>query len=188
MNYNIRGENFEVTEALKDYVDRKLGKLEKYFDEPITTEIRVNMEVHNNDRVIEVTIPMQELLLRAEDTHTDMYAAIDLVTEKLERQIRKYKTKVNRKFRQSGRPKQWRDAMTEGSLATATEVVEEEESEFEVVRNKRFDFKPMNVDEAILQMNMLGHTFFVFNNDETNDISVVYKRKDGKYGLIEQES
>lgn len=189
MNFNIRGENLQVTPSLRDYTEKKMSKLERYFDEPVTSEVHVNMHVHNLEHTIEVTIPMTGLLLRAEEAHTDMYAAIDLVTEKLERQIRKYKTKVNRKYRQTSSVKELNKYAINGNLATFTEVEEEEETEpeFEVVRKKRFNFKPMDVEEAILQMDMLGHNFFVFYNAESGDTNVVYKRKDGKYGLIEQE-
>jgi putative sigma-54 modulation protein len=186
MNFNIRGENLKVTPPLRDYTEKKISKLERYFDTPLSTDVHVNMHVHNNDQVIEVTIPMQGLLLRAEVAHADMYAGIDLVTEKLERQIRKFKTKVNRKSRQfNGNIKGGQLAV---SGANATYVNYDEEEEFEVVRTKRFNLKPMNVEEAILQMDMLGHDFFVFSNAETGETNVVYRRKDGKYGLIEQES
>src|SRR5699024_3677298 len=125
---------------------------------------------------------MTDLLLRAEEHHADLYAAIDLVVDKLERQIRKYKTKVNRKFRQKGAAKHVFAELEK----EAKDIAEEEESdEIEIVRTKRFNLKPMDSEEAILQMDMLGHSFFVFTNAETNDTNVVYKRKDGKYGLIE---
>ena len=186
MNFNIRGVNLKVTDPLKDYTEKKVSKLERYFDTPLTTDVNVNMHVHNNEQVIEVTIPMQGLLLRAEVAHEDMYAAIDLVTEKLERQIRKYKTKVNRKNRQFNNSLKGGQYAVSG--ANATYVKYDEEEEFEVVRKKRFNLKPMNVEEAILQMDMLGHDFFVFSNAETGETNVVYRRKDGKYGLIEQES
>lgn len=101
MNFNIRGENLEITTPLRDYTEKKVGKLERYFDKLPHSEVYVNMEVHNNEQTIEITNPMEGLLLRAEEAHTDMYAAIDLVAEKLERQIRKHKTKVNRKLRQA---------------------------------------------------------------------------------------
>lgn len=185
MNFNIRGENLEVTPALRDYTEKKVTKLERYFDTPLTSEVHVNMEVHNNEQIIEVTIPMSGLLLRAEESHIDLYAAIDLVVEKLERQIRKHKTKVNRKFRQTGSMK----AMFRNGLASGQTTVleEEEEDDYEVVRTKRFNLKPMDTEEAILQMDMLGHTFFVFSNAENGDTNVVYRRKDGRYGLIEPE-
>lgn len=185
MNYNIRGENIEVTPALRDYVEKKVGKLERYFDTTPVADVNVRMQVLNNQHIIEITIPMPQLLLRGEETHTDMYAAIDNVIEKLERQIRKHKTKVNRKFRQEGSLKY----MFKNELEPLEqEEVEPDEDEIEVVRKKRFNLKPMDAEEAILQMDMLGHNFFVFSNAVNGDTSVVYRRKDGKYGLIEPEA
>src|SRR5690625_3916977 len=105
MEYNIRGENIEVTDAIREYTEKKINKLERYFDTPPTSDVHVNLSVYNDEQQIEVTIPMTNLLLRGEVQHNDLYAAIDLVVDKLERQIRKYKTKVNRKFRQDGSPK-----------------------------------------------------------------------------------
>ena len=178
MKFNIRGENIEVTPALKEYVEKKLSKLERYFD--TFPEIKVNLKVYSDKQRIEVTIPFTDLLLRAEETHSDMYAAIDLVVDKVERQIRKHKTKVNRKLREKGSMK------TNFILPEAVAVLDAvEEDELELVRTKRFDLKPMDVEEAILQMDMLGHNFFVFTNADTNETNVVYGRKDGKYGLIE---
>src|SRR5690625_746233 len=179
MNYNIRGENIEVTQPIREYVEKKIGKLNKYFDTPPASDVHVNLSVYNEEQQIEVTIPMTDLLLRAEEQHTDLYAAIDLVVDKLERQIRKYKTKVNRKFRQKGIPKHIFAELEKEALE------EKESDEIEIVRTKRFNLKPMDSEEAILQMDMLGHTFFVFTNAETADTNVVYKRKDGRYGLIE---
>lgn len=182
MNFNIRGENLEVTPSLKDYVEKKVGKLEKYFDTTPSSDVHVKMSVLNNDQKVEITIPMPKLLLRAEEKHSDMYAAIDLVIEKLERQIRKHKTKVNRKFRG--------DDSLKYMFKNELEPLAEEEfpdDEIEVVRTKRFDLKPMDAEEAILQMDMLGHNFFVFSNAVSGFTNVVYKRRDGKYGLIEPE-
>ncbi|ENQ3105951.1 sigma 54 modulation protein /SSU ribosomal protein S30P [Bacillus sp. 491mf] len=178
MKFNIRGENIEVTPALKEYVEKKLSKLERYFD--TFPEIKVNLKVYSDKQRVEVTIPFPDLLLRAEETNSDMYAAIDLVVDKLERQIRKHKTKVNRKLREKGSVKAM---LILPDQPTAQEEVAEDE--LELVRTKRFDLKPMDVEEAILQMDMLGHNFFVFTNSETNETNVVYGRKDGKYGLIE---
>ena len=178
MKFNIRGENIEVTPALREYVEKKLSKLERYFD--TFPEIKVNLKVYSDKQRIEVTIPFTDLLLRAEETNSDMYAAIDLVVDKIERQIRKHKTKVNRKLREKGSVK------TNFILPEAVAVLDAvEEDELELVRTKRFDLKPMDVEEAILQMDMLGHSFFVFTNADTNETNVVYGRKDGKYGLIE---
>lgn len=183
MKFNIRGENITVTPALREYVEKKIGKLEKYFEQKPTSDVNVNMSVYNNEQKIEVTIPMKNLLLRAEESHIDMYAAVDLVVNKLERQIRKHKTKVNRKWRQTEESPRY--VFAENSNGNNNDEFVEEG--FEVVRNKRFDLKPMDSEEAILQMNMLGHNFFVFLNSETNTTNVVYRRNDGKYGLIEAQ-
>ncbi|MEK3883880.1 ribosome-associated translation inhibitor RaiA [Paenibacillus sp. PL2-23] len=180
MIYNIRGQRFQVTEALRDYTEKKLSRLEKYFDAPIASEITVTLSVTKGQHTVEVTIPLVGVMLRAEEKSQDMYASIDLVVDKLERQIRKHKTKVNRKFRQgSGVRALFRE---EGSAVG----VLEEEDDLELVRTKRFTLKPMDVEEAILQMNMVGHNFFVFANADSKEVNVVYKRSDGKYGLIEQ--
>lgn len=179
MKFNIRGENLKVTEAIREYVEKKIGKLEKYFESVQTSEVHVNLSVYNNKQRIEVTIPMTSLLLRAEEEHTDLYAAIDLVVDKLERQIRKYKTKINRKSRQNGIPK-----YIGGNLAEQADVFEEID-EMEIVKTKRFDLKPMDPEEAVLQMDMLGHAFYVFQHAVSGETNVVYRRKDGKYGLIE---
>lgn len=179
MNYNVRGENIEVTPAIREYVEKKVAKLERYFTETPAANVNVNLKFYQDKTSkVEVTIPMPNLVLRAEETNSDMYAAIDLITDKLERQIRKHKTKVNRKFRDKG---------DIGTMFTTPmpDNNEYEEDELELVRTKRFDLKPMDSEEAILQMNMLGHNFYVFTNAETNQTNVVYKRKDGRYGLIE---
>ncbi|WP_066368900.1 ribosome hibernation-promoting factor, HPF/YfiA family [Neobacillus fumarioli] len=178
MKYNVRGENIEVTPAIREYVEKKISKLERYFNESPDANVNVNLRF-NQDKTskVEVTIPLPHLVLRAEETNADMYAAIDLITDKLERQIRKHKTKVNRKFREKG---------TIPMTFTTYENTEvNDDDELEVVRTKHFDLKPMDSEEAILQMNLLGHSFYVFTNADTNRTNVVYKRKDGRYGLIE---
>ena len=180
MKYNVRGENIEVTPAIREYVEKKIAKLERYFTETPNANVHVNLKTYNDKRSkVEVTIPMTNLVLRAEEDHDDMYAAIDLITDKLERQIRKHKTKVNRKFREKGSVN---DLFVVSEAAGAPV---EDDNDLEVVRQKSFDLKPMDSEEAILQMNMLGHSFYVFTNAETNQTNVVYKRKDGRYGLIE---
>ncbi|WP_240374397.1 ribosome hibernation-promoting factor, HPF/YfiA family [Bacillus piscicola] len=194
MHYNIRGENLEVTPALKNYVEKKVSKLERYFDTTPAADVHVKMQVHNTTHTIEVTIPMPQLVLRAEESHTDMYAAIDLVVEKLERQIRKHKTRVNRKFRQDGSVRYMfkeniedlNDEIVNGEPSNE-EFPESEIDDYEIVRTKRFNLKPMDAEEAILQMDMLGHAFFVFSNSVSGDTNVVYRRRDGRYGLIEPE-
>jgi len=179
MKYNIRGENIEVTDALRDYVEKKLGKLFKFFEAPPKSEVSVTLSVAREMNNVEVTIPLTGVMLRAENKGTDMYASIDLVVEKLERQIRKHKTKINRRIRQEGEYKNYL------RVDSNTALVDEGEEIFELVRTKRFTLKPMDVDEAILQMNMIGHNFFVFANAEASEqVNVVYKRDDGKYGLI----
>lgn len=180
MRFNIRGDNLEVTEAIRAYIMKKINKLKKYFDTPPTSEVHVRLSVYNNEQKIEVTIPMTGLLLRAEERHSDLYAATDLVVDKLERQIRKHKTKINRKFRREGSPKHIFAEMEKESSSE-----HEEETEIEIVRTKRFDLKPMDSEEAILQMDMLDHSFFVFTNAESGETNVVYRRNDGRYGLIE---
>lgn len=180
MDIIIRGENITVTSSLQDYAEKRIGKLEKYFSTPIDTSARVNLRVHNKNQVVEVTIPLQGLLLRAEVGEEDLYTAIDLASSKLERQIKKYKTKLNRKSRQGAKQ------ALQNASSTVTKTVDEEET-LDVVRKKHFVFKPMTVDEAILQMDMLGHSFFVFNNAEDDSTAVVYRRKDGRFGLIDQE-
>ncbi|MCM3410156.1 MULTISPECIES: ribosome hibernation-promoting factor, HPF/YfiA family [Bacillaceae] len=181
MRYNVRGENIEITPALREYAEKKIGKLERYFEESVDANVNINLKYYNEqESKIEVTIPMTDLVLRAEENHQDMYAAIDLVVNKLERQIRKHKTKVNRKLREQGAPK-----FVFSNYQPENEVQEEVDEQEEVVRTKRFNLKPMDSEEAILQMDMLGHNFFVYTDAKTNKTNVVYKRKDGKYGLIE---
>lgn len=183
MKFTIRGQNMLLTDALKDYATKKIGRLERYFETAPTSDVCVTLSVVKNMQAVEVTIPLPGVLLRAEVRSEDMYASIDLVTEKLERQIRKHKTKANRKFRQDGIRSLFRDSY-DGS--TAVRRLDEEE-DLELVRTKRFTLKPMDVEEAILQMNMVGHNFFVFANADSKEVNVVYRRNDGKYGLIEPD-
>ncbi|KZE38383.1 Fis family transcriptional regulator [Bhargavaea cecembensis] len=186
LNFNIRGENIEVTPAIREYTEKKIQKLERYFTDEVNATAHVNLKVYNDRQTkVEVTIPMKNLTLRAEERNSDMYAAIDLINEKLERQIRKYKTRVNRKFREREGVASYFAAVTEENETAAAQ--EESDNEFNVVRTKQFSLKPMDQEEAILQMNMLGHSFYIFTDAESNGTNIVYKRKDGKYGLIETE-
>ncbi|MBL5768782.1 ribosome-associated translation inhibitor RaiA [Bacillus sporothermodurans] len=179
MNYNIRGENIEVTPAIREYTEKKVSKLERYFTEVPEANVHVNLKVYQDkSSKVEITIPLPQLVLRAEEINNDMYAAIDLIVDKLERQIRKHKTKVNRKFREKGNTMEF---FSNGE----SQAESDDDLEFEVVRTKQFDLKPMDSEEAVLQMNMLGHNFFVFTDAESNNTNIVYRRKDGKYGLIE---
>lgn len=182
LNFNIRGENLDVTPAIRDYVESKIEKIERFFTNDINATANVNLKVYSDKQTkVEVTVPMKNLTLRAEERNADMYAAIDLIVDKLERQIRKHKTKVNRKFRE-------RDGgvgvyfATQAEEGTTTEATEED---YAIVRTKQFDLKPMDTEEAILQMNLLGHDFYIYTEAESNGTNIVYKRKDGKYGLIE---
>ena len=177
LKFNIRGENVEVTESIRDYVIKRISKLEKFFEDNVEANAHVNLKVYPNKTFkVEVTIPLPYLTLRAEETSSDMYGSIDLVTDKLERQIRKYKTKVNRKSREKGYK----------NMDFVPDVEAEPVSDdLKIVRTKQISLKPMDPEEAVLQMDMLGHDFFVFEDAETNGTSVVYRRKDGRYGLIE---
>jgi putative sigma-54 modulation protein len=182
MNYNIRGENLEVTPAIREHVEKKISKLERYFTETPNANVHANLKVYNDKNAkVEVTISMKNLVLRAEERNQDLYAAVDLITDKLERQIRKHKTKVNRKFREKGEPQDYFAIQLDG----AAEEVEEEQDDLQVVRTKQFDLKPMDAEEAVLQMNLLGHSFFIYTDADSDGTNIVYKRSDGKYGLIE---
>ena len=183
LNYNIRGENIEVTPAIREHVESKINKVERYFNEDFQANANVNLKVVNNSETkVEVTIPMKNLTLRAEEMHSDMYAAVDLIIDKLERQIRKHKTKVNRKFREREGV-----GMNFANFTSAEQTAnsDDNEEEITIVRTKQFELKPMDQEEAVLQMDMLGHNFYVFTDAESNGTHIVYKRKDGKYGLIE---
>ncbi len=171
MNINIRGDKIDVTEAIRNYIGDKLARLDKYFDEPDKIDAHVIIRVRNGEEIIEVTIPTNKYTLRAEQKHSDLYAAIDLVVDVLERQIRKNKTKLNR------------IRVTEPVGFAPIEDAEDEE-ESVIVKRKTISSKPMSEEEAILQMELLGHDFFVFKNADEECISIVYKRKDNQYGII----
>ena len=176
MNFIISGKNIEVTPGLKDSVINKLGKLERYFTPD--TEIIVTLSVEKDRQKIEVTIPVKGDIIRSEQTSTDMYVSIDLVEEVIERQLRKYKNKLIARHQEGGTFKQ--------------EFFEEEPAidsndEIQIVRTKKFGIKPMFPEDACVQMELLGHDFFVFSNAETEEVNVVYKRKNGTFGLIEPE-
>ena len=171
IKYSIRGENLEVTEAIHDYVVSKLEKIEKYFQAEQELDARVNLKVYR-----EVTIPLGSITLRAEDVSQDMYGSIDLVTDKIERQIRKNKTKIERKNR---------NKKSTSQLFTDAVVEEVEAAPAKVVRSKQIDLKPMDLEEALLQMDLLGHDFFIYTDVEDNTTNVLYRREDGDVGLLE---
>jgi len=175
MKYNIRGDKLEVTDAINNYVESKLDRLNKYFKED-NILANVLLRVRGNSQIIEVTIPTDKFILRSEEEDKDLYAAIDLVTDKLERQIRKNKTRLNRQNLDNT----YKDFNFDYETTT-----EDEEEDEVIVKRKNIEMKPMDEEEAILQMNLLGHEFFVYKDMHTDKICVLYKRKDGNFGLIE---
>ncbi len=174
MEIIIRGDKITVTDAIRDYVTEKFEKLDKYFENPEEIKAYVNVKVHNLSQIIEVTIPTSKFTLRAEEGHEDLYAATDLMVDKLERQIRKNKTRLKNKFKNN-------DLI---DLNLNFEVTKEEVNEKEIVKRKNIEMKPMDEEEAILQAELLDHDFFVFKNIDEECVSVLYKRKDGRYGII----
>ena len=177
IKYSIRGENLEVTEAIRDYVVSKLEKIEKYFQPEQELDARVNLKVYREKTAkVEVTIPLGSITLRAEDVSQDMYGSIDLVTDKIERQIRKNKTKIERKNR---------NKVSKSQLFTDALVEDTDTSQPKVVRSKQIDLKPMDLEEAILQMDLLGHDFFIYVDVEDESTNVIYRREDGDIGLLE---
>lgn len=173
MQIKVIAKNIELTEALKDMVQKKIKKLEKYFESDI--EAKATLSVQKNSQIVEVTIPFNGVILRGEESTSDMYKSIDLVESKLEGQIRKQKTRLARK--------------NSGSLkfAEIENMDIKDADDGKLVKVKKFGVKPMDAEEAILQMDLLGHNFFVFQDADTNKVNVVYKRKDGDYGLLEPD-
>lgn len=178
MQVNVRGKNLEVTPALREYVEKKLSRIGKHFDEELGAH--VNLCVERNLHKVEVTVTVGALILRGQESSDDMYGSVDLVIDKLERQVRKFKTRVYRKQRR---------VAAAGAEESAVLLAEPEldEPEGHVVKSKRFAVKPMSTEDAIIQMELLSHDFFVFRSAETEAICVLYRRKDGNYGLLEPE-
>jgi putative sigma-54 modulation protein len=174
--FTIRGKNIEITPALREYVEKRVGKVTKYFDK--VGEITVLLTVSKGRHIVEVTVPVQGVLLRGEEATMDMYTSIDLVIEKLERQIHKHKTKLEKRFRAGS-------FKSEAFAASIVPGKVEENDDYPIVKTKRFAVKPMDVQEAIMQMNLLNHDFFVFRDATTEEVNVVYRRNDGNYALIE---
>lgn len=175
MKITLRGKNIEITEAIEEKVSEKLSKLDKYFIVSENVEAKVLVRTYPYGQKIEVTIPTEYVLLRAEVVDQDLYNAIDLVIDKLEGQIRKYKTRLNRKSK---------DNKLAFNLASIEPLEDEEDV---LVKTKIITPKPMDMEEAIMQMELIGHSFFVYRDTETDAISIVYRRNDGDYGLIETE-
>ena len=174
MKFVIVGKNIDVTPGLKSAVEDKLGKLDKYFSEDTT--VHVTLSVERNDQKIEVTIPVKGSIIRSEQVSTDMYVSIDLVEEIIERQLKKYKNKIIDKH--------------QAAASFTKNFVDEDvydEEDVRIDRVKKFDIKPMYPEDACVQMELLGHSFYVFMNADTDQVNVVYKRKNNSYGLIEPE-
>lgn len=175
MSVNVKGRNIEVTPALREYVEKKVAKVTKQFK--AVGDISAVLKVEKGNHIVEITVPASGILLRAQETTKDMYSSIDLVVEKIERQIHKYKTRLmKRKY---------------ANFADPTPVISAEgvaeDGEFQIIKNKHFTMHPMTPEEAILQMNLLNHDFFVFFDPDLGSTNVVYRRKDGKYGLLSPE-
>lgn len=177
MEIIIRGDKMQITDAMKDYINEKLGKLEKYLENSDAVRANVIVKVKNHEQTVEITIPLKSFILRSEETKEDFYAAVDKTIDKLERQVRKNKTKLMAK-------------QNKASYDFNFEKInfkEEIEDEHKVIKRKTIEVKPMNEEEAILQMELLNHEFYMYKDSETNKPTVVYKRTDGNYGLIESE-
>ncbi len=174
MKISIHGDHVKITESIKEYVEEKLSKLGKYFNDSNDVDVIVKVRLRGVLQIIEVTVPTKLFTIRAEESHEDLYAAIDLVQKKLETQIKKNKSKLASRYKDK-----------KGYVIIDEAPVENEEAEESlIVRRKEVEFKPMDEEEAILQMELTNHDFFVFKNSKEKCTSVVYKRNDGKYGII----
>jgi ribosomal subunit interface protein len=174
MKFNIHSDKLEITDSIRSYIDEKLGKLNKYFEDANNINARIVVKIKGSDQTIEVTIPTKYFTLRNEERHSDLYAAIDMVVDKLERQIRKNKTKLQNKL------------LKKKNNDFCFDYIEDiPEIEEKIVRRKKLEMKPMSEEEALLQMSMVGHDFFIYKDADINSVCVIYKRKDGHYGIIE---
>ena len=176
MNISIRGSKVTITDAMKEYAEEKLNKLNKYIDSPEEVSANVIVKIPNRLHKVEITIPLKTIILRAEEEQEDFYAAIDVIVDKLERQIRKNKTRLETKKMKEAK---------EFAFDYIEEIPEDKENK--IVKRKKIEVKPMDEEEAILQMELLGHQFYLYKDVATNQPSLVYKRKDGDYGIIEAE-
>lgn len=176
MKLNIRGSKLEITDAIKSYLESKVQKLDKYFENPEEITANIVAKTKGVNQTVEITIPIKKAILRVEESNNDLYSSIDLAVDKLERQIRKNKTKIKQKNN--------RDRF---DMFVDFEIEEDFEEPETIVKRKTIDMKPMSEEEAILQMDLLGHEFFIFKNSDTDNNSVLYKRKDGNYGIIEMK-
>lgn len=175
MEIIIHGDKLKITDAMKEYIEEKLEKLNKYLENSDNVRATVIVKVKNHEQRVEITIPLKAVILRSEEAKDDFYAAVDKTIDKLERQIRKNKTRIMAR----------QNKTNIDFVVSAFE--EEEEDKKKVLKRKRIEVKPMNEEEAILQMELLGHQFYMYKDSETNQPAVVYKRTDGNYGVIESE-
>ena len=178
MEIFVRGDKIKVTKAIQDYAQEKLGRIEKYLGDSNNVRATVMVNVKGHNQKVEVTIPLKTVILRAEETRDDLYAAIDVVVDKLERQIRKNKTKLQ--------SKKMKENFSKDFMLDSIEKIDEE-NEDKIVKRKKIEVKPMSEEEAILQMELLEHQFYIFRDADTNNVAVVYKRNEGNYGIIESE-
>ena len=176
MEIKIRGEKLKITDSMKEYVEEKIGKLDKYLENSDNVYANVIVKVRGHEQTVEITIPLKSFILRSEETKEDFYAAVDKTIDKLERQVRKNKTRLMSK-----------QVKPSYDFNFASIEEEEEKETNKVVKRKTIEVKPMNEEEAILQMELLGHQFYMYKDSETNAPCVVYKRNDGNYGVIESE-
>ena len=175
MEFIIRGDKLKITDAMNDYIEEKLGKLEKYLKNSDDVRVNVIVKVKNHEQRVEITIPLKTYILRSEETKDDFYAAVDKAVDKLERQIRKNKTRMMSK-------------QVKTNIDFDMSVIEpEKEDEKKILKRKVVEVKPMNEEEAILQMELLGHQFYMYKDSESEKTAVVYKRTDGNYGVLEAE-
>ncbi|MDR1070472.1 MAG: ribosome-associated translation inhibitor RaiA [Gracilibacteraceae bacterium] len=181
MNVLVRGKQFKVTDALKEYAQKRVGKLSKFSDD--FSDIHVVLSVERERQKVEVTAPLSGFILRGEEATVDMFTSIDLVVEKLERQMMKYRKRIDRKRGKA----QWEEAQLAHDIAAGLVKPDDEEDDDNVVRVKKFPARPMSAEEALMQMNLLSHNFYVFLDMDTEKICVVYRRRDGDYGLLEPE-
>lgn len=172
MKFNIHGKKLEVTDSIKSYIEEKLGRLDKYFENPDNITSTVLIKLRGKDQVVEATINANKFVLRGEESHSDLYAAIDKVSDIIERQIRKNKTRIKKRHKET-------------PTAFVLDFEVEEENKNEIVKRKVVDGKPMSEEEAILQMELVSHDFFAFKNADTGNTEILYKRKDGNYGVLE---
>lgn len=175
MELTVRGKNLEVTDALHTYVEKHTGKIQRYFDKPI--KINVLLRISNKTKTCEVTVFIKGVIIRGVEKSDDMYKSIDLVFDKVERQIHKYKTRLAKRFKE-------KDTFS-AAFMNEKEPESVSDSDMKIIKTKHFDITPMSPEEAVLQMNLLGHSFYMFFNSETEQMAVVYKRNDGNYGLID---